>query len=282
MHTDNKTKLTWVGVLRLVVGGIFRLISIVALLAVLGISYLLFQNAKQTKETQDLNVQLVEVRQEAETEEDNTDWSKGMLDINSDYKGWLTIYGTQISEPVVQGETNETYLRTNINGEHAEAGTLFLDETTDLSQDGNLIIYGHKMNDGTMFGTLDKFEDEEFFDNNGTVCWESEKGKEYYQIFALLVLPGYSTAPDFIDLQAWNNVLNEEQTADMLNTIADRASIFRGESFNLEKDKYLFLVTCDYSINNGRLVLVGRRLSKKSETEKNTEESTAIQLFPGA
>ena len=282
MHTDNKTKLTWVGVLRLVVGGIFRLISIVALLAVLGISYLLFQNAKQTKETQDLNVQLVEVRQETETEEDNTDWSKGMLDINSDYKGWLTIYGTQISEPVVQGETNETYLRTNINGEHAEAGTLFLDETTDLSQDGNLIIYGHKMNDGTMFGTLDKFEDEEFFDNNGTVCWESEKGKEYYQIFALLVLPGYSTDPNFIDLQAWNNVLDEEQTADMLNTIADRASIFRGESFNLEKDKYLFLVTCDYSISNGRLVLVGRRLSKKSETEKNTEESTAIQLFPGA
>lgn len=282
MDSDNKTKLTWVGVLRLVVGGIFRLISIVALLAVLGISYLLFQNAKQTKETQNLNVQLVEMRQEAETEEDNTDWSKGMLDINSDYKGWLTIYGTQISEPVVQGETNETYLRTNINGEHAEAGTLFLDETTDLTQDGNLIIYGHKMNDGTMFGTLDKFEDEEFFDNNGTVCWESEKGKEYYQIFALLVLPGYSTAPDFIDLQAWNNVLDEEQTADMLNTIADRASIFRGESFNLEKDKYLFLVTCDYSINNGRLVLVGRRLSKKSETEKTTEESTAIQLFPGA
>lgn len=274
MDSNNKTKLTWVGVLRLVVGGIFRLISIVALLAVLGISYLLFQNAKQTKETQNLNVQLVEMRQEAETEEDNTDWSKGMLDINSDYKGWLTIYGTQISEPVVQGETNETYLRTNINGEHAEAGTLFLDETTDLTQDGNLIIYGHKMNDGTMFGTLDKFEDEEFFDNNGTVCWESEKGKEYYQIFALLVLPGYSTAPDFIDLQAWNNVLDEEQTADMLNMIADRASIFRGESFNLEKDKYIFLVTCDYSINNGRLVLVGRRLSKKSETEKTTEEST--------
>lgn len=274
MHTDNKTKLTWFGILRLIVGGIFRLISIVALLAVLGISYLLFQNVKQTKETQDLNVQLVEMRQEAETEEDNTDWSKGVLDVNPDYKGWLTIYGTQISEPVVQGKTNETYLRTNINGEHAEAGTLFLDETTDLTQDGNLIIYGHKMNDGTMFGTLDKFEDEEFFDNNGTVCWESEKGKEYYQIFALLVLPGYSTAPDFIDLQAWNNVLDEEQTADMLNTIADRASIFRGESFNLEKDKYIFLVTCDYSINNGRLVLVGRRLSKKSETEEASEEST--------
>lgn len=274
MHTDNKTKLTWFGILRLIVGGIFRLISIVALLAVLGISYLLFQNVKQTKETQDLNVQLVEMRQEAETEEDNTDWSKGMLDVNPDYKGWLTIYGTQISEPVVQGETNETYLRTNINGEHAEAGTLFLDETTDLTQDGNLIIYGHKMNDGTMFGTLDKFEDEEFFDNNGTVCWESEKGKEYYQIFALLVLPGYSTDLNFIDLQAWNNVLDEEQTADMLNTIADRASIFRGESFNLEKDKYIFLVTCDYSINNGRLVLVGRRLSKKSETEEASEEST--------
>ena len=59
----------------------------------------------------------------------------------------------------------------------------------------------------------------------------------------------------------------------MLNTIADRASIFRGESFNLEKDKYIFLVTCDYSINNGRLVLVGRRLSKKDGTQETTEGS---------
>lgn len=259
-------------IIRNVVGGLSRLISIVALIAVFVLSFLLIRSIMRTKETQQLTATLQTIRETAE--QNDTDWSQGMLAVNPDYKGWLTVYGTTATGPVVQGETNETYLRTNINGEHAEAGTLFLDETTDLSQDGNLIIYGHKMNDGTMFGTLDKFEDEEFFDNNGTVCWESEKGKEYYQIFALLVLPGYSTAPDFIDLQAWNNVLDEEQTADMLNTIADRASIFRGESFNLEKDKYLFLVTCDYSINNGRLVLVGRRLSKKSETEKTTEEST--------
>ena len=95
MHTDNKTKLTWFGILRLIVGGIFRLISIVTLLAVLGISYLLFQNVKQTKETQDLNVQLVEMRQEAETEEDNTDWSKGMLDVNPDYKRNLSAHQHQ-------------------------------------------------------------------------------------------------------------------------------------------------------------------------------------------
>lgn len=278
MHTDNKTKLTWVGVLRLVVGGIFRLISIVALLAVLGISYLLFQNAKQTKETQNLNVQLVEMRQEAEAEEDNTDWSKGMLDINSDYKGWLTIYGTQISEPVVQGETNETYLRTNINGEHAEAGTLFLDETTDLTQDGNLIIYGHKMNDGTMFGTLDKFEDEEFFDNNGTVCWEGEYGKEYYQIFALMVIPGYTTEPKFIDIQEWCNNLSAAKTEDMLTTIEDRASIYKEMAFDYENDKFIFLVTCDYNINNGRMVLVGKRL-KKIGSDSSSDDTTVHKEY---
>ena len=249
MHTDNKTKLTWVGVLRLVVGGIFRLISIVALLAVLGISYLLFQNAKQTKETQNLNVQLVEMRQEAETEENNTDWSKGMLDINSDYKGWLTIYGTQISEPVVQGETNETYLRTNINGEHAEAGTLFLDETTDLSQDGNLIIYGHKMNDGTMFAVLQKMADEVFRKKHSKILLQTSDGLREYRIAAVLKTDiqklsfnrtGFADDADFLSFQ-------KELFAQ---------SLYKPETIPGVDCRLLTLVTCSYEWESARTVVV--------------------------
>ena len=247
-------------IIRNVVGGLSRLISIVALIAIFVLSFLLIRSIMQTKETQQLTATLQTIRETAE--QNDTDWSQGMLAVNPDYKGWLTVYGTTATGPVVQGETNDTYLRTDIYGEHSIPGTLFLDERCDTKQHGNLIIYGHKMNDGTMFGSLDKFKDEEFFNENGTVCWEGEYGKEYYQIFALMVIPGYTTDPKFIDIQEWCNNLSAAKTEDMLTTIEDRASIYKEMAFDYENDKFIFLVTCDYNINNGRMVLVGKRLKK--------------------
>ena len=86
--------------------------------------------------------------------QEEKDWSKGMLAINPDYVGWLTVYGTTADGPVVQGEDNNEYLRTNIYGEHATAGTLFMDSIVDMDSGGNLIIYGHHMRDDTMFGEV--------------------------------------------------------------------------------------------------------------------------------
>ena len=139
-------------IIRNVVGGLSRLISIVALIAIFVLSFLLIRSIMQTKETQQLTATLQTIRETAE--QNDTDWSQGMLAVNPDYKGWLTVYGTTATGPVVQGETNDTYLRTDIYGEHSIPGTLFLDERCDTKQHGNLIIYGHKMNDGTMFGSL--------------------------------------------------------------------------------------------------------------------------------
>ena len=125
------------------------------------------------------------------------------------------------------------------------------------------------MNDGTMFGSLDKFKDPEFFDENGTVCWEGEYGKEYYQIFALMVVPGYVDDPNFVDIQAWTNTLSASKTEDMLETIQDKASIYKELQFDCDNDKFLFLVTCDYNINNGRMVLAAKRLKKIDENVRS-------------
>lgn len=263
-------------IIRNVVGGLSRLISIVALIAIFVLSFLLIRSIMQTKETQQLTATLQTIRETAE--QNDTDWSQGMSAVNPDYKGWLTVYGTTATGPVVQGETNDTYLRTDIYGEHSIPGTLFLDERCDTKQHGNLIIYGHKMNDGTMFGSLDKFKDEEFFNENGTVCWEGEYGKEYYQIFALMVIPGYTTDPKFIDIQEWCNNLSAAKTEEMLTTIEDRASIYKEMAFDYENDKFIFLVTCDYNINNGRMVLVGKRL-KKIGSDNSSDDTTVHKEY---
>lgn len=194
-----------------------------------------------------------------ENEGKPADWSNGMLELNPDYKGWLTVYGTNVNYPVVYSGDNEKYMHTDFYGEYASAGTLFLDETTDFASSGNLIIYGHKMKNKTMFGSLDSFKDQEFFQNNGIIRYEDEAGKHYFKVFALMVLPGSASAAEFIDLQAWSNTLEEDAWSEMLETIQSRASLFQ-EGRQRSTFRYLFLVTCDYTRNNGRLVIVAKSL----------------------
>ena len=101
--------------------------------------------------------------------QEEKDWSKGMLAINPDYVGWLTVYGTTADGPVVQGEDNNEYLRTDIYGEHATAGTLFMDSIVNMDSGGNLIIYGHHMKNGTMFAQLLKFREKSFLKKHNEI-----------------------------------------------------------------------------------------------------------------
>lgn len=241
---------------------VFKVLSKILLVIFFYLCGLIALTYYQTYQVKQASIQLSDLRLVAEREERKTgesDWSKGMLEVNPDYKGWLTVYGTQVDGPVVFSGDDSWYLRRNFYGESALCGTLFLDGDTDFDLDGNLIVYGHKMKDDTMFGSLDMFKDRSFFKENGIVRWEDINGAHYYKIFALMVLPGSSEQAEYIDIQQWNNVLSAEEAREMLETIQLRASIFQESRFT-QDDRYLFLVTCDYSQTDGRLILVGKRL----------------------
>lgn len=77
---------------------------------------------------------------------------------------WLTLDGTEIDYPVMQGETNNEYLNKNPYGEYSLSGSIFLDSrnSEDFSDDYSL-IYGHHMENGYMFGALDEYMDEKYF-----------------------------------------------------------------------------------------------------------------------
>lgn len=214
---------------------------------------------QQTYSTRQISQQLVLLRKTASTQEDGqADWSKGMLAVNPDYVGWLTVYGTGIDGAVVQGESNNTYLRTDIYGQHSVSGTLFLDETVDSTTDGNVIIYGHLMQDSTMFGDLKLYKDKDYFAENRYLRWESQTGERYYELFAGMVISGSANNTEYVNLQQWANTLTDTQTAEMLQTIQEHAFLYR-DSF-LTGESYIFLVTCDTNRYNTRLVLVGREI----------------------
>ena len=90
--------------------------------------------------------------------------------INPDVCAWLTVDGTKIDYPVVQGETNLEYINQDIYGEFALSGSIFLDK--DNSPDftnRKTILYGHNMKDGSMFQGLHKYESESYLQEHNKV-----------------------------------------------------------------------------------------------------------------
>lgn len=78
--------------------------------------------------------------------------------INADIVGWLYVPGTNIDYPLLKGKTNQTYIRTNYKKQHSSGGSIFIDENCAADfTDANTIIYGHNMNNGSMFASLKKY-----------------------------------------------------------------------------------------------------------------------------
>ena len=91
-----------------------------------------------------------------------------MFKKNQDFVGWLTVDGTKIDYPVMHTpEDEEFYLRSDFEKKWSIEGTPFVAGKCDpLKPSDNVIIYGHNMNTGTLFGELTKFEDKDFYNNS--------------------------------------------------------------------------------------------------------------------
>ncbi len=104
-----------------------------------------------------------------------------------DVKAWLTIPGTVIDYPVAQSGADmpEFYLRRNLDGNYRVAGTLFFQ--TDCLPDGRTaIVYGHNMNDGTMFGCLPMYMDRIFFQEHSQIFLQTPGETRAYRVMAVL------------------------------------------------------------------------------------------------
>ena len=96
--------------------------------------------------------------------------------LNPDVCAWLEVYGTEIDYPVVQGKDNSEYLNKTVLGTFSTAGSIFLDNrnTRDFS-DAKNILYGHYMAERKMFGDLELFQDEKFFQTHKYGLLQREK-----------------------------------------------------------------------------------------------------------
>ena len=213
-----------------------------------------------TYKVKDAGCELRALKGSVEDSGESVEWEHELLAVNEDFAGWLTVYGTSIDAPVVKGEDNAEYLHKDFYGEYSPAGTLFLDETVDpASEKGNKIVYGHMMADGTMFGSLKQYKHSEFFLENNIIRWEDRFGTSYYKLFAALIVSGSTTNTNYLNIQQWAGKLNEAEAQEMLEVLKNRAFLYKEDLFRGEGD-YIFLVTCESSQYQGKLILVGEKL----------------------
>ena len=110
---------------------------------------------------------------------------EALREINGDIVGWIEIPGTEISHPLLQGQDNQFYLTHNWKKEESAGGSLFLEVTGSRSlTDFNTIVYGHRMRNETMFGSLKYYEEPDFWREHPSVYIVLEDAVYRYDIFS--------------------------------------------------------------------------------------------------
>ena len=170
---------------------------------------------------------------------------------NPDCIGWVFIPGTSIDFPVMQN--SDFYLKHDFDGNYTDYGLPFLDERCSLSTSDNLIIYGHHMNDGSMFSTLLNYADEDYCAAHPEITLETEQGVESYLVAAIVRAAGSYGPED------WSLFDQINMSVDSFNVLVENLNERRLYDTGRELvfgDRLLTLVTCEYSQNNGRLAVI--------------------------
>lgn len=177
---------------------------------------------------------------------------------NSDCVGWLTIDGTNIDYPVMlSAETPEFYLDHDFNGDYDYHGVPFIDAHASPSAD-NITIYGHSMLDGTMFSELTRFTEKTFCEKGLEIRFDTLDAEGRYQVVSVFKIAEKDIANFPYHLL---NEFSEDgvTAADYVARSKYYALWYDDVKLNSE-DKMITLSTCEYSLDNGRLVIVARRV----------------------
>lgn len=251
------------------------IICITAVVALLGAAvfcgYHIYDHYAQVDEQTEVFDGLAEVVENAPTEEkeaEDTPVSEGKNVLaryqelylqNEDMAGWISIDGTTINYPVMQSVNEPNfYLKHNFEKEYSDLGVPYIQENCDILTSDNLVIYGHHIKGGKMFGALESYKDKGFYEEHKTIHFDTLTETAEYEIVAVFKTVAYSSEGfryyDFV------NAEDEEGFNTYIAKCKDLALYDTGVSVEYG-DKLITLSTCEYSAQNGRLVVVAKKIA---------------------
>ncbi len=185
---------------------------------------------------------------------DDTVWPEvdfaALQAINDDVVGWIYLEGTKINYPIVRGSDNDYYLTHLYDGTGNGSGSIFMDyrAAADFSSP-NTPIYGHRMNNGSMFAQVANYSNLQFFNEHPTILILTPEKNYKMQVFSAYVAADSAASWDY-------EFANDEAFADWLQT-AKSKSYFDNDVIPEVTEKVVTLSTCTYEFDNARFIVHG-------------------------
>ena len=179
---------------------------------------------------------------------------------NPDMVGWIKINGTNINYPVMQTKENpDYYLNHDFYKNESVYGCPYVQANCDVkTPSDNVIIYAHHMNDGSMFANLELFRNKDFWSSHKTISFDTLDTKANYDILAVFAIPVDQDDKNSFKFYEFINSYDPDHFSTFVAKCKALSFYETGVSAKYG-DKLLTLATCEYTNENGRLVVVAKR-----------------------
>ncbi len=185
---------------------------------------------------------------------------------NKSVIGWLTIDGTNIDYPVMQTVNNDYYLNHNFEGKEDNNGSIFMDCNCDaVFRTTNMIIYGHHMKSGKMFGNLKKYESEDYCKEHNLIKFDTIYEKGLYEVMYVFRDTIKDAGNVGFKYYQFFDAASEEEFDSNMQAMAEMSLYDTGVTAHYG-DELLTLSTCNGSTSTARFVVVARRVPKDQVT----------------
>lgn len=215
---------------------------------------------------------LIETIEKTDTEKDKMTYSQDKSFLsdyqdlylqNNDMVGWIKIEDTKINYPVMQSKDNPNfYLKHGFDKAYTDYGCPYIQENCDVDiPSDNLIIYGHNMKDSSMFSGLMNYTDKSFWESHKTISFDTLTEKCDYEIIAAFKTEVYTDSPESFKYYQFINADTGDEFNAYITKCKELALYDTGVTAEYG-DKLITLSTCEYSRNNGRMVVVAKKIAE--------------------
>ena len=242
------------------------IIFLLSIIIVIAVAYII-RNLKDKQEVKEesklLNTIEIEETEVTEKKTERMLQVEKLRQENSDIVGWVEIEGTNINYPVLQGDDNSYYMTHNYKKEENTYGSIFLDKDYDWSKpSSNLLIYGHNLQNGSMFHDLLNYSKESYYEEHPIVRFTTEdEDLEFKIISAFYSRVYYKSEKNVFRYYYFIDAENEEEYNEFVQDAKD-ASIYDTGKTAEYVDRLITLSTCSYHTEDGRFAIVARKKDK--------------------
>lgn len=185
---------------------------------------------------------------------------KKLYSENENLIGWIKIDDTIIDYPVLKCDDSDYYLSHNFYEQSDRNGSIFMDPKCEVvNRSDNIILYGHHMQSGRMFGSLPKYENKSFYEKHRFITFDTIYEKGTYEIAYVFRSHVFNEDDVVFKYYQFIDAGSDMEFHSNLSEMADMSLYDTGVTVRAG-DELLTLSTCDYQEKNGRFVVVAKRI----------------------